>query len=208
MEAGGSKVLEAEQVKGTCRAQRGVKALREVYPVPGFLYITCKLCSYGIEHYQQRCLTRSKKTQNLHRRIGIPGSPSVASHVGRTRDKVRQHMAPELVVPAFGVQVVTVVAILAIAPWNIATLVTQPYVMVAVVLGASEPVRSTLLPLIGGETTQLSESWYSVSKVSDACQSHNIRFWCLLATLPLDVSNSRSWYSMMNFLTRLILTFR
>lgn len=63
MEAGGSKVLEAEQLKGTCRAQRGVKALREVYPVSGFLYITCKLCSYGIERYQQRCVTPSKKTQ-------------------------------------------------------------------------------------------------------------------------------------------------
>ena len=62
MEAGGSKVLEAEQVKETCRAQRGVTALREVYPVSGFLYITCKLCSYGIERYQQRCVTSSKKT--------------------------------------------------------------------------------------------------------------------------------------------------
>ena len=158
MEAGGSKVLEAEQVKGTCRAQRGVKALREVYPVSGFLYIICKLCSYGIEHYQQRCLTRSKTTQNLHRRIDVPRSPPVASHVGRTRDKVRQHMAPELIVPALGVQVVTVVAILAIAPWNIAALVTQPYVMVAVVLGASEPVRSTLLPLVKGETTEFIET--------------------------------------------------
>jgi hypothetical protein len=65
VEAGGSKVLEAEQVKGTYRAQRGVKALREVYPEPGFLYITCKLCSYGIERYQQRCVTPSKKTQTF-----------------------------------------------------------------------------------------------------------------------------------------------
>jgi hypothetical protein len=67
-------------------------------------------------------------------------------------------MAPELIVPALGVQVVTVVAILAIAPWNIAALVTQPYVMVAVVLGASEPVRSTLLPLVKGETTEFIET--------------------------------------------------
>jgi len=63
VEAGGSKVLETKQVKGTCRAQRGVKALREVYPESGVLYITCKLCSYGIERYQQRCVTPSKKTQ-------------------------------------------------------------------------------------------------------------------------------------------------
>ena len=85
MEAGRSKVLEAEQVKGTCRAQRGVKALREVYPVSGFLYITCKLCSYGIERYQQRCVTSSKKKTKLPLSTvdppsSIPGNPQVTSH--------------------------------------------------------------------------------------------------------------------------------
>ena len=99
-------------------------------------------------------LDTKQKDSNLHSRVDIPANAPVASHVGRTRDKVRQHMAPELIVPAFGVQVITVVAILAIAPWDVAALVTQPYVMVAVVLGASEPVRSTLLPLVRGETTQ------------------------------------------------------
>lgn len=165
MEAGGTKVLEAEQVKGTSRAQRGVKALREVYPEPGFLYITCKLCSYGIERYQQRCVTPSKKTQPCNLEFVIPANPRVASHVGRTRLRgiVLQHMAVKLVVPAIHEQVRAFAAFIMVAAWNIAALVTQPDVVVAVVLSTSEPARETIFRFVEGKTTQLGKSWYSVS---------------------------------------------
>lgn len=158
MEAGGSEVLEAEQVKGTCRAQRGVKALREVYPVPGFLYITCKLCSYGIERYQQRCVTPSKEDPDLHYRLDIPGNPQVASRVGWTQDNVRQHVAPEFIVPAIHERRIAFAAIFVVAAWNIAASVTQPYVVVAVVLGTSELARNAVLQFVRGEATQLGKS--------------------------------------------------
>lgn len=161
MEAGGSKVLEAEQVKGTCRAQRGVKALREVYPVSGFLYITCKLCSYGIERYQQRCVTSSKKNPSFHCRLStlhLWKSSSHVSHAGRVRDNVRQDMAPELIVPTVGVHRLTVAAIFAVASRDIAAIFTQPYVVVAVVLGTSKPAPNAVFQLVRGETTQLVES--------------------------------------------------
>jgi len=72
-------------------------------------------------------------------------------------------MAPELIEPAVGVRKVAAVTVFAVAPWNIATIATQPNVMVAEVLVASEPARNAFLPLIRGQTTQLVESWYVVS---------------------------------------------
>ena len=149
-----------------------------------------------------------QKDPNPYCRANIPGSPQVASDIGRFRDVVRQHMAPELIIPAVGVHIIAVVAIFAVTTRDVPALVTQSHVVVAVVLATSEQPRSTFLPLVRGEATQLSESWDLVSQVADACQCHNVRFWFLVATLPLDVSSSRWWYSMMNFLTRLILTFR
>ena len=72
-------------------------------------------------------------------------------------------MAPELIKPAVGVREIAGATFFTVAPWNIATIATQPYVVVAEVLVASEHVRNTFLPLIRGQTTQLVEPWYVVS---------------------------------------------
>ena len=74
-----------------------------------------------------------------------------------------RHVAIKLVVPAVGVHEIAAVAIFTVAPRDVATLATQPYGVVAVVLVASEPVGNGVLRLIRGETTQLVESWYMVS---------------------------------------------
>ena len=72
-------------------------------------------------------------------------------------------MAPELIEPAVGVHEIAGATVFAVAPRNIAAIATQPYVVVAVVLVASEPARNAFLPLIRGQTTQLVEPWYVVS---------------------------------------------
>ena len=72
-------------------------------------------------------------------------------------------MAPELIVPTVGVHRLTVAAIFAVASRDVAAIFTQPYVVVAVVLGASELAPDAVLQLVRGETTQLDESWCIVS---------------------------------------------
>lgn len=72
-------------------------------------------------------------------------------------------MAPELIVPALGVHIVTAVAIFAVASRDVAALFTQSYVVVAVVLVTSKPVPNAVFRLVRGQTAQLVESWYIVS---------------------------------------------
>jgi hypothetical protein len=67
-------------------------------------------------------------------------------------------MAPELIVPTVGVHRLTVAAIFAVASRDIAAIFTQPYVVVAVVLGTSKPAPNAVFQLVRGETTQLVES--------------------------------------------------
>jgi hypothetical protein len=110
------------------------------------------------------------------------------------RGIVLQHMAVKLVVPAIHEQIRAFAAFVVVAPWNVAALVTQSDVVIAVVLGTSEPASDAIFRFVKGETTQLGKSWYPISYLSAAgrCQGHNVRFWCLLATLPLVFSSSRS----------------
>lgn len=67
-------------------------------------------------------------------------------------------MAVELLVPAIDEQIATFATFFVVAPWDIAALVTQPYVVVTVVLGTSEPVGNDTLRFIGLESAQLGES--------------------------------------------------
>ena len=75
---------------------------------------------------------------------------------------VRQHVGPELVVPAVGEYVVTVVALVVVAPRDIAARIAQPYVVVTVVLGAPKSAYSAVLRFVGVESTQFGQSWCSV----------------------------------------------
>jgi hypothetical protein len=76
---------------------------------------------------------------------------------------VCRHVAVKLVVPAVHKQIRAFAAFTVVAAWNIATLVTQPGVVIAVVLGTSKPARDAIFRFVGSETTQLVESWYTVS---------------------------------------------
>lgn len=67
-------------------------------------------------------------------------------------------MAVELLVAAIAEQIAAFAAFFVVAPWNIAALVTQSYIVVTVVLGTSEPVGKDTLWLIGLESAQLGES--------------------------------------------------
>lgn len=106
-----------------------------------------------------------QKDLNLHSQVDSPGNPQVASHVRGTRfrDMVTQHMAVELVISAIHEQIRAFAALVMVAAWNIATLVTQPDVVIAVVLGTSEPARDAIFRFVRCETTQLGKSWYLVS---------------------------------------------
>ena len=75
-----------------------------------------------------------------------------------TRGVVGQHMAEELLVTAVDEQIATFATVFVVAPRDIAALITQPYVVVTVVLGTSEPVGNGALRFTGLESAQLGES--------------------------------------------------
>jgi UDP-N-acetyl-D-mannosaminuronic acid transferase (WecB/TagA/CpsF family) len=94
-----------------------------------------------------------QKDSILHGRVKLPGHSPAASNARATLNRRRPQSAVELLKPAVAPHGVAVVAIVVIASENIATEITQPDVMVAVLTAASEPACDTFLYFVGGQRT-------------------------------------------------------